>query len=511
MKKKIFAYILLLMPALLMTSCLKDQEDKFSDSATARASKYLANIKETLTSAENGWVLDYFPDRDQSYGGYSYTLKFDDQNVTACFELTEDERESITSTYSLDNEDGPVLAFDTYNDFLHFFATPHPSSGAGGYQAFDGDFIFIVMNISEDKNTITLKGNRTGNIMYMHRIDESIEDYQTELRSFTGDLVFNEAVGEIDGEQYTMYIYSDDRRVEFETPEGEIIDSPFCFDKDGFSLYQPVTIGGKEVRVFKYDEDEGTFTAEEDNSVVFAGLLLPSIVINNVGSNITSGNDANVLEYTFNLADKFTYTSNVDWITVSAEGKTLTINVAENTTGNPRKGEITVEIDGQTATITLTQIEVGDLIGSYTLKAANSQGEDQEVATTISKNDDGTFTMVITYEYNGTWPQTIQMTWNNDASRFEMQSGQPLGIIRSYYSWLVFMNAASGTWTGTSTAITGYLIPTIDDEGNVLLKVGGRYSSYDIDTISFCVSNTEDISGLLGYYEYYTNPVFIKN
>lgn len=263
--------------------------------------------------------------------------------------------------------------------------------------------------------------------------------------------------------------------------------------------------------MFKYDDNEGTFTAVEDNSVVFTGLLVPSIVINNVGANISTGNDATILEYNFNLANKFTYTSNVDWITVSADGKNLTINVAENTTGSPRKGEITVEVNGLTATIVLTQIEVEDLIGSYTLKAVDSDGAAQEVATAISQNGDGTFTMVITYVYNGTWPQTIQMTWNNEECRFEMQSGQAIGVIRSYYSWLVFMNEASSTWTGQSTTYTGYLIPTIDDEGNVVLVLGGRYSSYDIDQISFCVSSTESISGLLGYYEYYTNPVFIKN
>lgn len=511
MNKKLLSFLLMMLPTLLLTSCLKDQDDTFSESASERVANYLDKTKQVLTSAENGWVLDFFPDRDQSYGGYSFTLKFDESNVAVCTELAEDVTESITTTYTLDNEDGPCLAFDTYNDYLHFFATPSGSTGAGGYEAYDGDFIFIIMGISEDQNTITLKGNRSGNILYMHRIDESIEDYQIALQNFVNDLVFDQALAEIDGEEYAMLLDIDGREIVFETPEGDEISAMFCFDKDGFTLYEPITIAGRDVQHFKYDGDEGTFTAVEDNSVIFTGLLVPSIVINNVGENISTGNDATILEYTFNLADKFTYTSNVDWITVSADGKNLTINVAENTTGSPRKGEITVEVNGLTATIVLTQIEVEDLIGSYTLKAVDSDGAAQEVATTISQNSDGTFTMVITYVYNGTWPQTIQMTWNNEECRFEMQSGQAIGVIRSYYSWLVFMNEASGTWTSTSTAYTGYLIPTIDDEGNVVLVLGGRYSSYDIDQISFCVSSTESISGLLGYYEYYTNPVFIKN
>lgn len=365
MKKKLFAYILMMLPALLMTSCLKDQEDKFSESASERAANYLSKTKEVLTSSEQGWVLNYFPDRNQSYGGYSYTLKFDDQNVTACWELSEDERESITTTYTLDNEDGPVLVFDTYNEFLHFFSTPAAKTGAGGYEAYDGDFIFIIMDISEDQNTITLKGNRSGNIMYMHRLDESIEDYQTTLREFTDNLVFNTAVCDLDGEEYTMSLMIDDRYINIEDSEGESIEAPFCFEKDGFTLYEPITIGNSEVKSFKYNDEEGSFTAVEDNSVVFTGLLIPSIVTDKVGEDIVIGDPARTLEYTFNLADKFTYTSNDDWITVSVDGKNLTINVAQNTTGDERTGTITVEANGQLATITISQVPVNKMfVGS---------------------------------------------------------------------------------------------------------------------------------------------------
>ena len=217
------------------------------------------------------------------------------------------------------------------------------------------------MGISEDQNTITLKGNRSGNIMYMHRIDESIEDYQTELRNFTNDLVFNTATADIDDETYTMSLLIDDRHIVIEDPEGETTEAPFCFDKDGFTLYEPITISDSEVQHFKYDEADGTFTAVEDNSIVFTGLLIPSIVTDKVGTDIVIGNPAKTLEYTFNLADKFTYTTDVDWITVTVDGKNLTINVAQNTGGEERTGTITVEANGQTATITVTQVPINKM------------------------------------------------------------------------------------------------------------------------------------------------------
>lgn len=351
---------------LVLTSCLKNQDDLFSDSASSRSMKYLDNVKKVLTSSEQGWELDYFPDRNQTYGGYSYTLRFDDTQVTACFELSPNVAEPQTSYYTLCNEDGPVLMFDTYNDYLHYFSTPTGTSGAGGYEAYDGDFSFIIMNISEDGNTITLKGNRSGNIMYMHRLTESISDYQQQLADFTENLVFDKAAAEIDGKKYNLTIAASDRMItiEQETSEEdeEAIETPFCFDKDGFSFYEPVAIGGKEVRVFKYDENEGTFTAQEDNSVVFTALLTTSIVINNVGESITIGLGAASLDYTFNLADKFTYTTDVDWITVSVEGKNLKINVAEDTTGEERTGNVIVKVGDETATITVSQVPLNGIL-----------------------------------------------------------------------------------------------------------------------------------------------------
>lgn len=268
MKKKIFAYILLMMPALLMTSCLKDQEDKFSDSATERASKYLANVREVLTSAENGWVLNYYPDREQKYGGFAFTLKFDEQNVTVGTEIAEAD-ETITSTYSLDNEDGPVLAFDTYNSFMHFFATPHPSSGAGGYQAYDGDFIFIVMNVSEDKNTITLKGNRTGNIMYMHRLTESSgEEYLNDCISINDNIRYEV----FKHDNMLMNIDTQSRQVKFSGSDGTK-ESAFVFTDKGIVLYTPITVNGKELYSFTYDKEAETFTSDEDENIVLRGSL----------------------------------------------------------------------------------------------------------------------------------------------------------------------------------------------------------------------------------------------
>lgn len=273
-KKNIFAFLLMALPALLLTSCLKDQEDTFSEPASIRMSNYLKNTENLLTGNSNGWVLNYFPDRNQSYGGYSYTLKFTGDDVEVRTEVAESPEQTFVSKYRLVADDGPVLTFDTYNDALHFFSTP--SSGA--YEAMDGDFEFIILSATDEE--IVLKGKRSGNIMYMTPLTMSSEEYQTKLASFKTDLVFDTAAGVIEGQNDTLHIYSSLRWIDIQTPDSTI-EAPFCYDIDGISLYEDVNIGGQLVRQFKYDENDGSLIAVENPSVSFQAcsspLLLPAL------------------------------------------------------------------------------------------------------------------------------------------------------------------------------------------------------------------------------------------
>ena len=119
---KIFKLSLLLLALpLLMTSCLKDDDEVFSESASQRLQKALDEARTVLRSSEKGWVMDYYVGDDSSYGGYAFTVKFDSLTVTASSELT---KGAATSYYKLTTDNGPVLTFDTYNDVLHALATP---------------------------------------------------------------------------------------------------------------------------------------------------------------------------------------------------------------------------------------------------------------------------------------------------------------------------------------------------------------------------------------------------
>ncbi|MBQ1706447.1 MAG: DUF4302 domain-containing protein, partial [Clostridia bacterium] len=128
----------------------------------------LDKTKAALTGNENGWALDYYPNRKLEYGGIAYAIQFKGTEATVYSQKSE---KSETSLYKLTNDDGPILSFDSYNSLMHAYATPSSSE----YEAKDGDFEFIIMDVQND--LITLKGKRSGVMMYMHRLSQPANEY----------------------------------------------------------------------------------------------------------------------------------------------------------------------------------------------------------------------------------------------------------------------------------------------------------------------------------------------
>ena len=278
-KNNIILFLLMALPTLLLTSCLKDQEDLFPDSASARTVKYLENAQKVLMSSEKGWLLNYYPDRDQSYGGCAYVLKFGEDKVEVASELADDVAETLTTTYIMKNEDGPVLMFDTYNDYMHYFATPSGSSGAGGYEAYDGDFIFIIMDISEDQNTITLKGSRSGNIMYMHRMTSTASEYLQKVLEIEELMPVNYKFMK---DTMEVKVKMSDGRVSF-TSDTLDLETAYIYTDDGIEFYEPIEIGSDIIKGIMYVGEEEQVPAKGCD-IVMAPVFLPvnDVLVNNI-------------------------------------------------------------------------------------------------------------------------------------------------------------------------------------------------------------------------------------
>lgn len=270
--------------SLTTTSCLKDQKDLFCDEPSVRLEKRMQECQQTLTGSEYGWIMDYYPDRDKSYGGFVYGLKFTDAETTVTCELAPGETE--TSYYKMTNDNGPVLSFDTYNTLMHFFATP----SGNRYEAYDGDFEFIILDITPD--LITLKGNRTGNTIYMHRATSDIVDYVTKS-SEIGEAIFQtEFKGTCGADE--VYAVNDlgTRYMEFQWKVGEgdtakieTSGSYYVPTPTGIRFMEPAYVTAKsgEVTELSFDMANYVFTGTDSqgNAVTLNGVVAPSYAFYN--------------------------------------------------------------------------------------------------------------------------------------------------------------------------------------------------------------------------------------
>ena len=256
--------------ATVLSSCLKDEEEIFEEPANIRVQQVLDNTKKVLTSSPEGWAFEYYPDREISYGGYIYTCQFtEDQKVTVGSELAPGDFE--TSLYKLTNDNGPVLSFDTYNTLMHYFATPWGGSGFG-YEAYDGDFQFMIMDVTDD--VIKLRGTRTGNTMYMRRLAQDADSFIKGASEMADNLFLTSATGTVGGSNATAAIDLDSRYMDI-TIGDQTAGNYFTCMPGGIRFLEPVEINGAEIETLMFNADTMTFTGTDSkgNSISLAGSL----------------------------------------------------------------------------------------------------------------------------------------------------------------------------------------------------------------------------------------------
>ena len=272
---KLFIATLLALSTLAFQSCLKDQEDIFDESSSTRLQATLDNAKAVLTSAPNGWLFDYTPDKYQSYGSYIYTLQFDDAQVNVGSEIAPGQFEK--SLYKLTNDNGPVLTFDSYNTLMHYFATPWGDSD--GYQAMDGDFEFMIMDVTED--LITLQGKRTGNTMYLRRLNEDPATVLNAICAMNDDIYVSAGSGTIGELPITMSIDLSVRSMTIfwgGTEEGSEAFSDEAFylpTATGIRFVTPITVNGATISELSFNPDGYLFSGTDSNGnqVSITGIL----------------------------------------------------------------------------------------------------------------------------------------------------------------------------------------------------------------------------------------------
>lgn len=252
---------------ILLGGCAKEEKPIFEKSPAVRMTEYLANADKVLQSSERGWIMYYYPSGKRTYGGFTYTLKFDGSKVDVGFQAAEDVGKTLSSLYRLTNDTGPVLSFDTNNNYLHFFATPSSSK----YQGLEGDFEFLLLEVENDH--VKMMGRRSGNIILMVPLKQASADYLNAVNALAGDFIISGLKGTVGATRITAAMDLDYQQIRFEIGE-ESVQSTFLFTPTGIRLYEPVKIGDLMVQHLDFDPKSLKLTCtDEDVSSDLVGIL----------------------------------------------------------------------------------------------------------------------------------------------------------------------------------------------------------------------------------------------
>lgn len=254
---KIFKYILPALFISLLIACAPEEKNLFEDSSANRMSEALRKTREVLTGAENGWLMEYYPASQQTYGGYNVLASFTDTDVTVSSEISDFDLAS-SSSYALKQSAGPVLTFDTYNEEFHIFSDPdsrvsgHGSNGVG----MGGDFEFLILKAEAD--SVVLKGKKTGNRIVMTPFKEnSWEDYMEEIQDKSDLMTFSNFEFHIAGQ--VIPVRGNIRRLSmtYEDEEGNevTVNVPYIQTRTGYKLYSPLELLGVTIEEFIFQEE----------------------------------------------------------------------------------------------------------------------------------------------------------------------------------------------------------------------------------------------------------------
>lgn len=269
--KKIYSLAFALVALLAITSCKNEIDDVFDQPSAERISAELQKTKEVLTSAKNGWCLEFFGKRD--LGGYNILLKFDaNNNVTAASELTEDVNETATSHYALTQSKGAILSFDTYNSIYHKFAAPIPDN-----DGMMGEVEYRIMRVTNDSIFLTGKKHETPVVMVRMDEKKSWANYLTEVHEVEKAMVnkWNMYTNGKDvqrgrGNNHTLTLVN--------TKDGahsEVL-MPYIIKPDGMHFYKTYNINGKDLTGFSYPATTGgKYTEMKDKTVTLEEFILP--------------------------------------------------------------------------------------------------------------------------------------------------------------------------------------------------------------------------------------------
>lgn len=504
---RIFLFLLFALPTLMLQSCLTDDDEKFDQSSSARMEEFLQSAQQTLMAAPNGWALDYYPEANQKYGGFTYTIKFDGERATVGFENNLQRTE--TSLYKLKTDDGPVLSFDTYNPFIHNFSTP----AQGLYQGYEGDFEFVIDSVGTD--LIKLHGKRSLNTMYLRRLADGETDaaYIRNVVDMGNTFSLISANLNVGGKDARLDFDVVNRQVDIVTAT-DSVRTAYAYTDKGLRIYLPKLVNGSSVWDLAYDDDKLTLSADGvETKKCFVDPSLVTGVIGSIGSD--DGSFSRVVKDLPHL-DQFTFETDADWLTIKTQGDRLTLAADANTTGHVRSAHVYV-VNGQyVQSFTVSQVELKDILGGYTFYYTDADGGEQMADATLSQTAEG---VALQFTARGNISLVFPGQFDQKQGAVVFQSGQLLGNLasRGYYFFDTF-DVGVGS-TGVSNVFSLPVNFEYNERYGTLgamsgpVYAEGQPTGYTCEKIIINVTKTPQPtsnSDILGYWDHLGNGLLQK-
>ncbi len=273
--KKIYYSLLYLLTLVVLAGCTNEEEDYFESSSAARADASVKSDLAVLTGAGNGWLMEYFPEVNQSYGGYNVLLKFGtDGKVTVSNEFY-DSTDTSTSLYSVKQSAGIVLSFDTYNEIFHLFSDPSDPTGLGGAgYGLEGDYDFLILDATPQK--VVLQGKKTHGIAVLTPISGKWDEYLSTIQEASSAMIYSKYKLAINSEEIPVSITYRTLTFTYDQDGSSVSKTAsFIVTPTSLKFYEPFAIKNDTLREFVFDPTNNLFTEASNNSIKLLPVIPP--------------------------------------------------------------------------------------------------------------------------------------------------------------------------------------------------------------------------------------------
>ena len=271
--KKTYRLLFALTALIFTAACTPEVEDAFDKPSPDRIAEAISETKDILTAAPNGWKMAY--QGSGGFGGFNILCKFDKKDNVFCEE--ESDHAKATSHYTVQQGQGVLLSFDSFNAALHKYSDPvgkinGKSVGKDG-KGFQGDFEFRVMSCTKD--SIVLEGRKHGDRVVMTPMPEDLtwDSFFTQIATVASGM---------SSERYNIIIDKDTlpARMNLHTlhttdKNGKAVAIPFIYTPQGIEVLKADSLNGRKLTAFTYSTDDKWVDPNDKNVMLSPRDITP--------------------------------------------------------------------------------------------------------------------------------------------------------------------------------------------------------------------------------------------